>query len=601
MKRTQIGVLILALVVSAFLYSGSANAFAPFRTVTFHENTYAGDPVTATQTRNSSGPLTAFASLNPSFSNSGYTFIGWNTSPDRSGTGYANSQIFSFTATMSLYAMWQRQYHTVTFHENSFQNDSLSCTQSANISTSLTLEANLCSTFVNTGFRFSGWSTSSDGTGLSFNDGAQFSFESNLDLYVVWTSIPTNTISFDSNGATQIMSSVTGLNGSTITIPDAGSLSRTGYTFAGWNYTQDGTGSVIFPGAQYKLLTDLNLWAMWTPNVYSVQYLDSRGATLSASETYQVGSAPLILPFPTKTGYTFLGWFDQISSGSQVGLGGGSFTPTTSCILYGKWQVNTFTVTLDPKGGSVYRQSYSYVYGSPALQLPTPTKVGYLFDGWYWASNMTVLVGSGGAFIYPDASETLVAKWTPCPSFSISYDANGGITSALEVVINSGDSFRLPTITSTSNTGKVLAGWSTDPTSTIPTFAPDQVVTPVTSVRYFAIWFDSVPWQVFGTVGIFDRQKSSLTNLMKRSIRTFVNYIRLHKSKSVEILGYTPFSGNATFDASLSASRAREVAKYLMVELRRMKLSGVSVIQAGEGSLPKNTSVLFATVEMLLS
>ena len=597
----RIGVLVLTVLMSSSICAGTAQGFVQFKTVTFYENSHVGDLVSATETNNVATPLTAFAALNPPFSNPGYTFTGWNSKPDGTGTTYVNLQTYSFTAAISLYAIWQRQYHTVIFHENGFVGDSTSCTQSANTTTALTLELNLCASFTNSGYRFSNWNTSSDGTGTSFSDGAQFSFESNLDLYASWNLIPAYTISFNSNGATQTVPSITNLSGSTITIPGASSLSKSGYIFSGWSSTQDGGGAVILPGAQYLLLGDGSFWAVWTPEIYSVEYLDSKGATLSANTSYQVGSTPLTLPFPTRPGYTFLGWFDSSVSGSQVGIGGGSFTPSTNCVLYGRWQVNTYTVTLDPNGGSVYRQTFNFVYGSPAIQLPIANKAGYIFDGWYQASNLSILVGSGGAYIYPDATETLAAKWTPNPSFSISYEANGGTTSAIPIVVSSGDSFRLPTISTTSNTEKVLIGWSTDATATVPSFAPDQVVTPATSTRYFAIWGDSVPWQIFGTIGIFARQKSTLTSLMKHSVKVFARYLRLHRAKSVEILGYASFTGHGTVDSALSTSRAHEVAKYLKAELNRMKISGVSVIQLGEGSLPGNTGVLFATVEMLIS
>ena len=179
----RIGVLVLTVLMSSSICAGTAQGFVQFKTVTFYENSHVGDLVSATETNNVATALTAFAALNPPFSNPGYTFTGWNSKPDGTGTTYVNLQTYSFTAAISLYAIWQRQYHTVIFHENGFVGDSTSCTQSANTTTALTLELNLCASFTNSGYRFSNWNTSSDGTGTSFSDGAQFSFESNLDLY----------------------------------------------------------------------------------------------------------------------------------------------------------------------------------------------------------------------------------------------------------------------------------------------------------------------------------------------------------------------------------------------------------------------------------
>ena len=55
----------------------------PDVTVTFAENDNVSDSKVATQTENVSGSLTLFADLSPSFSDTGYTFAGWNTQAER--------------------------------------------------------------------------------------------------------------------------------------------------------------------------------------------------------------------------------------------------------------------------------------------------------------------------------------------------------------------------------------------------------------------------------------------------------------------------------------------------------------------------------------
>lgn len=95
------------------------------------------------------------------------------------------------------------------------------------------------------------------------------------------------------------------------------------------------------------------------------------------------------------SGYTFSGWntgFDEsknIATGTQVmdGKTFGSLATEVSLpgaqILYAKWVPNTYTVTFDAQGGSVNTKTKEVTYHSQYGELPTPTREGYVFTGWY--------------------------------------------------------------------------------------------------------------------------------------------------------------------------------------------------------------------------
>ncbi len=87
------------------------------------------------------------------------------------------------------------------------------------------------------------------------------------------------------------------------------------------------------------------------------------------------------LPIPSKTGYTFAGWYETPEfSGNPV-----TDIPTNSTEnlnFYAKWTANTYTVTFDANGGSVSQTSAVTVAGK-LTSLPTPTYDGYDFLGWY--------------------------------------------------------------------------------------------------------------------------------------------------------------------------------------------------------------------------
>ena len=53
-----------------------------------------------------------------SFTRAGYAFTGWNTAANGSGTAYADQAVYSFTASVTLYAQWAVATFTVTFNAN---------------------------------------------------------------------------------------------------------------------------------------------------------------------------------------------------------------------------------------------------------------------------------------------------------------------------------------------------------------------------------------------------------------------------------------------------------------------------------------------------
>src|ERR1035438_9845054 len=83
----------------------------PTFTVTFDSNGGTGTLAPQTET----GP--AALTLN-SFTNTGYTFTGWNTASGGGGTAYGDGGTFPFTASLTLYAQWTINQYTVTFNAN---------------------------------------------------------------------------------------------------------------------------------------------------------------------------------------------------------------------------------------------------------------------------------------------------------------------------------------------------------------------------------------------------------------------------------------------------------------------------------------------------
>jgi len=83
-----------------------------------------------------------------------------------------------------------------------------------------------------------------------------------IKLYAIW--LPIYTVTFDANGATS--GTVTAMktpSGSTIQLPDMGTLRKTDYVFTGWNTNSSGTGDSYNIGSSYAVSNDTTLYAMW--------------------------------------------------------------------------------------------------------------------------------------------------------------------------------------------------------------------------------------------------------------------------------------------------------------------------------------------------
>ncbi|PEL04008.1 InlB B-repeat-containing protein, partial [Bacillus sp. AFS017336] len=89
------------------------------------------------------------------------------------------------------------------------------------------------------------------------------------------------------------------------------------------------------------------LYAKWKINSYKVSYVSNGGSTVPA-QTANYNSV-INLPKPTKTGYTFAGWYKdatlKTAAGSSVKL-------ASNITLYAKWNISTYTVKFNSNGGS---------------------------------------------------------------------------------------------------------------------------------------------------------------------------------------------------------------------------------------------------------
>ena len=152
--------------------------------ITFDKND--GSGTTATQTV----PYGESTTLNTnSFTRTGYTFSGWNTKADGTGTAYNNGANVTLHENTTLYAQWQLNTYSFSFDANG-GSGSMSG-GSAAYGESIQLPGN---TFTRPKYTFSGWNTKADGSGTAYADNASLTLTEDTTLYAQWTLVTDYTV-----------------------------------------------------------------------------------------------------------------------------------------------------------------------------------------------------------------------------------------------------------------------------------------------------------------------------------------------------------------------------------------------------------------------
>ena len=411
-------VVALSFLMTAFM---PGIAFAgTFHTVTFAENAGPSDTKTAYQTVDHPTNLTGLGLLSPTFQNPGFTFAGWNTSPDGSGTSYEDGGLYDFASSILLYAIWQHSYFTVTFAQNQNLSDSVIATQTSNSPTALTQFSKLNPTFSNPNQTFVAWNTASDGSGQSYADGAVYPFSGSIVLFAIWSGLPAFSISFDSNGARGSLDPLHQELGKSVTLPNADLLSRQGFQFIGWCADSSGSGNVISAGGSISVSKDTTLYAIWqqSPSTYLVSFNPHGGTVSPSSVAYMSNGTSVVLPGPANGDQVFLGWFTSATGGTFIGGSGSTYATTQDVTLYAHWgsPPSSYQVAFAAGGGSTPVVASSYQVGGALVVLPTASWAGHLFVGWYDNATAGNLVGVAGQTFAPTQNTTLYAHWVEIPA-----------------------------------------------------------------------------------------------------------------------------------------------------------------------------------------
>ena len=295
----------------------------------------------------------------------GYTFAGW--SPELPATMPAEDTTVT--------AQWTINQYTITFDTDGGSTVN-SITQ--DYDTAITAPENP----TKTGYTFNGWSPELPAK-MPAGD---------MTVTAQWT-INEYTITFDTDGGSEV-APITQNYATDVTAP--ANPTKTGYTFAGWTPEVPAT----MPAE------NVTVKAQWTINQYTITFNTDGGSDV-APITQNYATEVTAPAEPTKTGYTFAGWYN-----GDVEVTFPVTMPVDGMNLTAHWTVNNYKATWNVDG---VKSEETYAYGATIVAPEAPTKTGYTFAGWTPEVAATM----------PAADVTYTATWT-ANTYNAVFDANGG-------------------------------------------------------------------------------------------------------------------------------------------------------------------------------
>lgn len=215
---------------------------------------------------------------------------------------------------------------------------------------------------------------------------------------------------------------------------------RPGYKFIGWSTQKDAIDAEYYPGGDFTLNANTELYAVWKENPMRTVTYELNGGNGVFDEQNQLEglSVQLSTSVPKKVGYTFDGWLatgsvnGTFQPGDTITIGSGDITLTA------QWIINTYTVYFDSRGGTNIANKTA-AYGTSINQPDAPTKIGYEFIGWYTKEKDGVEV----SFPYTVIEDTtLYAHWQAV--YEIRFDGNGGIGVPINSLAAYGSTYTIP-------------------------------------------------------------------------------------------------------------------------------------------------------------
>jgi uncharacterized repeat protein (TIGR02543 family) len=458
--------------------------------VTYNANGGSGAPAGANV---NFGASVTVSSTTPVYS--GFSFAGWNTNCDGTGTPYSAADVFTMgNSSVELCAQWSAVSYQLTYDGNGgtgVPNASAKAFNSTVTTTSGTPNR--------AGYTFISWNTSADGTGTPRPTSGTFTMPAaNVTLYAIW-SLNAYTVYYNMNGGTGSVAPQPARFGNSVSISNT-VPTRTGFAFSGWNTQALGTGGTAYTGGSGLTMpaSNVTLYAQWTAIDYSVSYSANGGSGAPAAQApLHAGDAvTLSATVPTKTGYQFNGWNTRADGAGVNYLSSGSLTmPSSNVTLYAVWVADILDLLYNANGGTGAPDAVTAAISSTVtVTSTTPTRAGYNFTGWNTAANGSGTASANGStFSMPNTALTLFAQWT-AKNITLHYDLNGGSalptkSSPSDVTTAFASVTQLDPANSFGKTNATFSGWNTQADGHGTSYAAESdFVMPEADLTLYAQW-----------------------------------------------------------------------------------------------------------------
>jgi len=386
----------------------------------------------------------------------GYTFTGWNTARDGSGT-VINADSRMPANDLTIYAQWTANDYDLVFDLNTGDKFSDNTT-SKKYSVAFDSAYGTLPVAVKAGYSFTGWNTSADGSGEWVTAstkmttlGATVYAIYGIDTYTLTVNFGDIKLSSD----TQISITATGCTTTTgsITTTSSGATFTTTHS-----YDASKTYAITFTkqldGANYRLSigassAENTITYNWAPTgnttislniaqLYTIKAFSQTGISKinnsynSYNQTHAHGDS-VTLTATLYGGYEFDGWYNGTSS-SKTKISSANpytFTVNSALTLYAYGKAKVYQITLDKQGGTGGTSTVSATYGQRLPSIEVPTRVGYQFMGYYIYTDNKIgdlcyaPSGEEGTRWYNSSDKTLYALWEKIET-TLTLNANGG-------------------------------------------------------------------------------------------------------------------------------------------------------------------------------
>ncbi|MDR0885052.1 MAG: InlB B-repeat-containing protein, partial [Clostridiales Family XIII bacterium] len=469
--------------------------------------------------------LPAHAPIQP-----GKTFLGWTLDLDGNGNFISKTDTYSKLAQnndtvtqVTLYAKWADASFIVQYDLNGLLTEKIENRKVGYEDSNLIPnDPDVLARLVRAGYDLTGWDVSTNGSKLGVTDEDTYKSLSNpgaahITLQAQWTP-KTYTVHYDVNGATSMtpppaeafpVISIPDKTGASVRwwspnlLPEDISLSRIGYTFAGWKVSKLGDVNLgidaIASSSNVTILDTYNqfvvhdgtesitLQAQWTPKSgYRVIY-DTNGADSGAiaDKTGLNWNANALIPVesenPTKAGYEFIGWNITTSGiGTYINAAVSYATlaeddnTNHAVTLYARWEEEDYQVTYEANGadsGDVPVDNAVYNITNSVTTLTNSgllAKTGYNFIGWNTERDGTGTdYAEAASFTMQSAHVTLYAKWNAI-DYHVTYVSNGALTGAVPTDSTTyhigGEVLAAINVGGLQKPGYIFTGWNTSQT-----------------------------------------------------------------------------------------------------------------------------------------